>query len=135
MTAAIAEGRERLPKDRSGTTVKLHIGGHELYVTANTYPDGRLAEVFVRGAGKEGSTLQGVMDDLAKIVSIALQSGADLGLLARKLSDSRYEPYGDVTFSDGTRLGHADSMMGAVMIWLASHWGDEALRAELGVKT
>lgn len=120
---AITESRERLPKDRAGLTAKLHVGGHDLYVTANTYPDGRLAELFIKGAGKEGSTLQGVMDDLAKILSIALQSGADLGTLARKLQASKYEPYGEVTFSDGHVLGVADSMMGAVMIWLERHWG------------
>jgi hypothetical protein len=129
----IVETRERLEREREGLTAKLMVGGHVMYVTANTYPDGRLGEVFVKGAGKEGSTLQGVTDDLAKMLSIALQSHADLAVLARKLTDSSYPPNGDVVFNDGTPLGHADSLFGAVMLWIVRNWGDDALRAELGV--
>lgn len=129
----LIEGRERLERERTGKTTKLRCGEYELYLTANTYPDGRLGELFIKGAGKEGSTLQGVTDDLAKILSISLQSGADLGTLARKLTDSKYEPHGDVFFNDGVKLGHADSLFGAVMLWLAYRWGDDALRAELEV--
>lgn len=124
------ESRERLPGEREGLTVKLQVGGHELYVTANHYPDGRLGELFIKGAGKEGSTLQGMIDQFALLFSIAVQSGADFGLLARKLHRQKFEPYGEV---DHPGVGRADSLVDAVVKWLALHFGDEDLRKELGV--
>lgn len=124
------EGRERLPGDRTGLTVKFKVDGMEMYVTANSYPDGRLGEVFIKGAGKQGSTLQGVIDQLATVLSISLQSGADLGLLCRKLHRQQFPPYGEV---DHPGIKRASSLVDAVVKWLALHHGDEALRRDLHV--
>lgn len=126
------EGRERLPGEREGLTVKLEVGSPptELYIIANRYPDGRLGEVFIKGAGKEGSTLQGMIDQFALLFSISVQSGADFGLLARKLHRQRFEPAGKVNHP---LVREADSLVDAVVKWLAVHFGDDALRAELGV--
>ena len=83
MTMDIAR-RERLDADREGLTCKVSMGQQPLYVTANSYPDGRLAEVFMRGSGKEGSTMEGMVNHFCICFSIALQYGAPMEELCRK---------------------------------------------------
>ena len=52
-------GRRRLPDTRTGRTHKFTVQGFEGYITANTYEDGSLGEVFLTEFGKEGSTTRG----------------------------------------------------------------------------
>lgn len=130
--AALAPRRKRLEKERLGSTVKLEVsapeGTYDLYVTANVYPDGRVGEVFIRGAGKEGSTMHGMIQAFATMLSIALQHGADLGLICRKIHRGKYDPCGSVNHPE---IGHADSLPDAVVKWLALRFGDDALRADM----
>jgi ribonucleoside-diphosphate reductase alpha chain len=53
--------RKRLPKSRPSRTTSFTVGGAEGYMTAGSYPDDGLGEVFLK-LGKQGSTLAGVMD-------------------------------------------------------------------------
>ena len=53
--------RKRLPKSRPSRTTSFSVGGAEGYMTAGTYEDGKLGEIFLK-LGKQGSTLAGVMD-------------------------------------------------------------------------
>src|SRR6185312_7551169 len=53
--------RKRLPKGRPGITTSFTVGGAEGYMTANSYPDDGLGEVFLK-MSKQGSTLAGMMD-------------------------------------------------------------------------
>jgi ribonucleoside-diphosphate reductase alpha chain len=124
--------RRMLSRERSGLTTKIVVGseGHEVYITANSFEDGSLGEVFVTGAGKEGSTLQGVIHAWATCFSIALQCGADQELLIRKFHQGRFAPFGP---SSDDRIGDVSSILDAVVKWLALHWGDDDLRRELGV--
>ena len=46
-------GRRRLPDTRTGRTHKFTVQGFESYITANTYEDGSLGEVFLTEFGKE----------------------------------------------------------------------------------
>lgn len=48
--------RKRLPKGRPGITTSFTVGGAEGYMTANSYPDDGLGEVFLK-MSKQGSTL------------------------------------------------------------------------------
>jgi hypothetical protein len=75
--------RRRLPATRSGITHKFSIAGFEGYLTANTYDDGSLGELFINDVGKEGSTLRGVLAMFAIATSVALQYGAPPEVLAR----------------------------------------------------
>src|SRR5256714_5800162 len=50
--------RKRLPKKRPSQTVSFTVGGAEGYLTAGSYPDDGLGEIFVK-LGKQGSTLAG----------------------------------------------------------------------------
>ena len=44
----VAGERRRLPATRSGITHKFSIAGFEGYLTANTYEDGSLGELFIK---------------------------------------------------------------------------------------
>jgi len=85
--------RKRLPNTRKGETHKFTIQGQEGYITTGLYPDGSLAEIFVRMA-KQGSTLNGFADMWATAFSIGLQHGVPLPTMIDKMKDTRFEPYG-----------------------------------------
>ena len=51
--------RKRLPKKRPAQTTSFAVGGAEGYMTASSYPDDGLGEVFLK-MSKQGSTLAGV---------------------------------------------------------------------------
>ena len=69
---------KRLPKSRPSRTTSFSVGGAEGYMTAGSYPDDGLGEVFLK-LGKQGSTLAGVMDAFSMAISISLQYGVPLG--------------------------------------------------------
>ena len=85
--------RRRLPDTRRALTHKFDVGGHEGYITVGLYEDGMPGEVFIRIA-KEGSTIGGLMDTIATLVSLALQYGVPVDSLVRKFEHVRFEPSG-----------------------------------------
>jgi ribonucleoside-diphosphate reductase alpha chain len=85
--------RRRLPDTRRALTHKFDVGGHEGYITAGLYEDGQPGEVFIRIA-KEGSTIGGLMDTIATLVSVSLQYGVPVESLVRKFEHVRFEPSG-----------------------------------------
>ncbi len=106
--------RERLPDTRKSITHKLSVGGHEAYVTAGLFPDGRPGEIFVTMA-KEGSTVGSLMDQWATAVSIGLQYGVPLSVFCSKFAHTRYEPSG-VTGNPSIRI--ASSLTDYIARWL-----------------
>ena len=94
--------RRRLPATRIGQTHRVTIesdqGDIDLYIRTGEYEDGTLGEVFV-GAGKQGSTLQAMLDGWAEVLSISLQHGVPLETLGEHFIGTRFPPAG-VT-SDG----------------------------------
>ena len=85
--------RRRLPDTRRALTHKFDVAGHEGYITAGLYPDGAPGEVFITMA-KEGSTIGGLMDTIATLVSVSLQYGVPIESLVRKFEHVRFEPNG-----------------------------------------
>jgi ribonucleoside-diphosphate reductase alpha chain len=85
--------RERLPDTRQSLTHKFSVNGHEGYITAGLYDDGRPGEVFITMA-KEGSTVGGLMDCFGTAISMSLQYGVPLEVLVNKFSHTRFEPMG-----------------------------------------
>src|SRR5690606_29491064 len=75
--AAPRSVRRRLPKTRPSRTTSFTVGGAEGYITASSYPDNGLGEVFLK-MSKQGSTLAGMMDAFSIAISIALQYGVPL---------------------------------------------------------
>src|SRR5271168_2432493 len=80
--------REKMPVERASVTHKFSVGGHEGYVPVGKYADGRPGEIFIK-MSKEGSTLSGVMDGLARTVSLGLQYGVPLKVFVDKLVNTR----------------------------------------------
>ncbi len=106
--------RKSLPDERNSLTHKFSVGGTEGYLTVGFYPNGSPGEVFVTMA-KEGSTLSGLMDAFASMVSMALQYGVPLEVLIAKLRHTRYEPHG---FTTNKEIHTASSLTDYIAQWL-----------------
>ncbi|PKW25753.1 vitamin B12-dependent ribonucleotide reductase [Phycicoccus duodecadis] len=123
--------RERLPKRRTSQTTSFAVGGAEGYLTAGTYDDGRLGEVFLK-FGKQGSTLAGVMDAFSIVTSVALQYGVPLETFVEKFTNMRFEPAG---MTDDPDVRMAQSLMDYVFRRLALDHLDFDTRSYMGIHT
>lgn len=128
MEGYVGPARRRLPDTREGTTHAVHIGGMQGYITANQHEDGSLGEIFIHGFGQLGSTNTGWVNSFSIMLSIALQYGAELPMLARKYAHVKFEPYGE---TDNPDIPYCRSIPDYVFRWLALWFGDEDLHAEL----
>jgi len=103
--------REKLPDLRAGKRITLRINRPaklcphckaelqpakplKLYVTINTYPDGRPGEMFIKIDNHESGLALGALDAAAIAVSLALQSGVSITTLMEKWVGLRFEPAG-----------------------------------------
>ncbi|TXH40400.1 MAG: vitamin B12-dependent ribonucleotide reductase [Actinobacteria bacterium] len=123
--------RKRLPKRRPSQTVSFSVGGAEGYMTAGSYPDDGLGEVFLK-LGKQGSTLAGVMDAFSIAISIALQYGVPLEAYVSKFVNMRFEPAG---LTDDPDVRMAQSMMDYIFRRLALDYLPYDDRSALGIFT
>jgi len=123
--------RKRLPKNRSGRTVSFAVAGAEGYMTANSYDDDGLGELFVK-MSKQGSTLAGVMDAFSIAISIALQYGVPLETYVSKFTNMRFDPAG---MTDDPDVRIASSVMDYLFRRLALDFLPYDTRAELGIFT
>ena len=79
--------RFKMPAVRPAMIHKFSVGGHEGYLTVGMYPGTqKVGETFVTIA-KEGSTVSGLLDVIATLTSISLQSGVPLKILVKKFKD------------------------------------------------
>ena len=116
--------RRKLADERQSLTHKFSIAGHEGYLTVGNYEDGSPGEIFLRMA-KEGSTVSGLMDTIAKMTSLALQYGVPLEKLVDQFSHTRFEPSG---FTNNPEIPMAKSVTDYVFRYL----GNRFLAAEEG---
>ena len=123
--------RKRLPKRRPSQTISFAVGGAEGYLTAGSYPDDGLGELFLK-FGKQGSTLAGVMDAFSIAVSIALQYGVPLETYVEKFTNMRFEPAG---LTDDPDVRMAQSIMDYVFRRLALDYLDFDTRSAMGIHT
>ncbi len=123
--------RKRLPKSRPSRTVSFTVGGAEGYMTAGSYPDDGLGEVFLK-LGKQGSTLAGVMDAFSIATSIALQYGVPLDAFVGKFVNMRFEPSG---MTDDPDIRMAQSIVDYIFRRLALDYLDYDEREALGIFT
>ena len=123
--------RRRLPKRRPSQTYSFSVAGAEGYMTAGSYPDDGLGEVFLK-LGKQGSTLAGVMDAFSIATSIALQYGVPLEAFVSKFVNMRFEPAG---LTDDPDIRMAQSIMDYIFRRLALDYLPYEERAELGIYT
>jgi ribonucleoside-diphosphate reductase alpha chain len=123
--------RTRLPKSRPSKTTSFTVGGAEGYMTAGSYPDDGLGEVFLK-LGKQGSTLAGVMDAFSIAISIALQYGVPLDTYVQKFTNMRFEPAG---LTDDPDIRMAQSILDYIFRRLALDYLDFDTRSALGIYT
>ncbi len=110
--------REKMPVERASVTHKFSVGGHEGYITAGMYEDGRPGEIFIK-MSKEGSTLSGIMDGLALTISLGLQYGVPLKVFVDKLLNTRFEPSG-ITANPNIRF--VSSVLDYIARWLGGRF-------------
>ncbi|MET0521500.1 MAG: vitamin B12-dependent ribonucleotide reductase, partial [Jiangellaceae bacterium] len=123
--------RRRLPKSRPSRTTSFTVGGAEGYMTAGSYPDDGLGEVFLK-LGKQGSTLAGVMDAFSIAISIALQYGVPLETYVQKFTNMRFEPSG---MTDDPDVRMAQSVVDYIFRRLALDYLPFDSRSAYGVYT
>ncbi|TDD68787.1 vitamin B12-dependent ribonucleotide reductase [Jiangella aurantiaca] len=121
--------RQRLPKTRPSRTTSFTVGGAEGYMTAGSYPDDGLGEVFLK-LGKQGSTLAGIMDAFSIAISIALQYGVPLETYVEKFTNMRFEPSG---MTDDPDVRMAQSVVDYIFRRLALDHLPFESRAALGI--
>ncbi|MFR9724571.1 vitamin B12-dependent ribonucleotide reductase [Streptomyces sp. MS19] len=123
--------RKRLPKGRPGITTSFEVGGAEGYMTANSYPDDGLGEVFLK-MSKQGSTLAGMMDAFSIAVSVGLQYGVPLETYVSKFTNMRFEPAG---MTDDPDVRMAQSIVDYIFRRLALDFLPFETRSALGIHT
>src|SRR5206468_8908474 len=79
------------------------------------YEDGAPGEVFITMA-KEGSTIGGLMDTIATLVSVSLQYGVPVESLVKKFEHVRFEPTG---MTRNPEIPIAKSLVDYIFRWLA----------------
>ena len=125
LKSAAQPRRQRLPETRKGLVHKFRVGETKGYIRVGLYPDGSLGEVFLSVA-KEGSTLSGMMDCFATLLSLSLQHGIPLDVIAKKFRHIRFEPDG---LTGGKEIPTASSLIDYVFAWLELNFLGREVRA------
>jgi ribonucleoside-diphosphate reductase alpha chain len=95
--------RTHLPDTRQSITCRIaHTGDLDVYVILGFFENNGPGEIFIK-IGKEGSTLQGLMDIIAIQSSLMLQYGIPWERIARKLRYTNFEPLN----KEGHSVAHA----------------------------
>ncbi len=110
-----APRRRRLSEERRAMTHKFRVGDQEGYITVGLYDDGQPGEIFLK-MSKEGSMLSGLMDCFATSISIGLQYGVPLKVMARKFTNVQFPPNGE---TENPNIPNVQSIIDYVFRWLA----------------
>ncbi len=123
--------KKRLPRSRPAITTSFRVGDSEGFLTAGSYPDDGLGEIFLK-VSKQGSTLSGIMDAFSIALSVGLQYGVPLEDYVSKFVNMKFEPSG-LTNDDDIRF--ASSIVDYVFRRLAlDHLSDDK-REALGIRS
>jgi ribonucleoside-diphosphate reductase alpha chain len=123
--------KKRLPRSRPAITTSFRVGDAEGYITAGSYPDDGLGEIFLK-ASKQGSTLSGIMDAFSIAVSVGLQYGVPLEDYASKFINMKFEPSG---LTDDADIRFASSIVDYVFRRLALDHLPPEKRDALGIRS
>jgi len=130
--AALAQPvRRRLPRSRPSITTKFEVGDAEGYITASSYPDNGIGEIFLKSS-KQGSTLAGIMDAFSIAISIGLQYGVPLEAYVDKFINMKFEPSG-ITNDEDIRF--ASSLVDYVFRRLALDHLPPEKREAIGIRS
>ena len=121
--------RRPLPDTRRGKVHSVVIrdpqGDMTLHIRTGNYEGGKLGEVFLE-IGKAGSTLNGLLDVLGRLISYALQYGVPLSELTSRLTGHQFLPAGPTSNPD---IPECSSLVDYVFRWLAQEFGEAATEA------
>jgi ribonucleoside-diphosphate reductase alpha chain len=106
--------RRRLPNERRSITHRFKIGGEKGFLVAGLYEDGTPGELFIH-ISKEGSTLSGVLDSFAVMVSMGLQYGIPIDVMVKKFKQVHFEPFGVTSNKD---IPFAQSIIDYIFKWI-----------------
>jgi ribonucleoside-diphosphate reductase alpha chain len=123
--------RKRLPQTRPSITTKFEVGDAEGYITASSYPDDGIGEIFLK-TSKQGSTLAGITDAFSIAVSIGLQYGVPLETYVSKFINMKFEPSGMTNDPD---IRFATSLVDYVFRRLALDHLPADVREGLGIRS
>jgi len=92
--------RRFLPAERKAITHAFDLGQFRFYLTVGLYPDGSPGELFLKatdrgqvtGDASHGSFANGMCDAFGIAFSTALQYGAPIDHLCRRLAFMKFEP-------------------------------------------
>ncbi|MFT3855451.1 MAG: vitamin B12-dependent ribonucleotide reductase [Ilumatobacteraceae bacterium] len=121
--------RRKLPRSRRGRTFEFRVADCKGFATIGEYDDGQPGEIFLT-VSKQGSTLAGIMDALAKSISYGLQYGVPLRAFVEAFTNMRFEPAG---MTDDPDLRFASSIVDYLFRRLALEYLAYDERAELGI--
>lgn len=113
--------RRHMPPERRSITHKFRVGEQEGFVTVGLFEDGTPGEIFVT-ISKEGSTMRGLMDSVARLTSYSLQYGVPLRTLVDKFKGVHFEPAG---FTSNPELPQASSLVDYIFRWLERKFLEE----------
>ena len=121
-----ARERRPLPDTRRSVTHRAQItsdqGPLSLFIIVGLYDDGTPGEIFLQ-AGKQGSTVRGLLDDFARSVSYLLQYGVGVADLTPRYGGSSYPPAGPTSNPD---VPMCASLTDYVFRWLERQFGADA---------
>ncbi len=123
--------RKRLPRTRPSLTTKFEVGDAKGYITASSYPDDGIGEIFLK-TSKQGSTLAGVMDAFSIAISIGLQYGVPLEAFVEKFINMKFEPSGMTNDPD---IRFASSLVDYTFRRLALDYLPSDKRDAIGIKS
>lgn len=121
--------RKTLPADVESYRHKFSIMGHEGYIHYGIYPDGKLAEIFIRMA-KEGSTISGLLDSIGVLMSVSLQYGVPVETIVRKFVHTRFEPAG---FTENSEIPVVKSILDYISKFLALRFLSQESQRSFGI--
>ena len=128
----VTNGRKKLPDTRQSITHKFTIHDFEGYLTIGLYEDGTPGEVWLKG-NKQGTTVSGLLDAIAIMMSISLQYGIPLESIATKFIGMRFEPWGRTQNNDiPTALSITDYVL-RFMVRMFSKEDAKPIEVEAGV--
>lgn len=105
--------------DRNSVTHHFEVAGHDGYIIVGLFDDGSPREIFIK-TNKMGSTIHGMLEDLAISVSIGIKDGVHPSRYCEKLINRRYEPLG---FTKNPEIREVRSITDYIFRWLANHFG------------
>jgi ribonucleoside-diphosphate reductase alpha chain len=123
--------REKLPRSRRSRTIEFRVADCKGFATVGEYADGRPGEIFLT-VSKQGSTLAGIMDALAKSISYGLQYGVPMRAFVEAFVNTRFEPAG---MTDDPDIRIASSIVDYLFRRLGIEYLTAEERTELGIFT